>query len=183
MEALEQRLKECHLSLHPQKTKIVYCKDSNRKGTYPEISFDFLGFSFRPRRAMSKHGDVFSGYTPALSRKALKRISTAIRKWKFQKWSGHSIEDIARVLNPVVAGWIGYYGHFGRRELSRMYNLLEFALIRWAWKKYKKLRRSYRKSKAYIGLLHEQSPEMRTGSCIVLAEQEAERFTYSSVRA
>ncbi|KZK84045.1 Group II intron-encoded protein LtrA [Pseudovibrio sp. Ad13] len=160
LEALEQRLKECHLSLHPQKTKIVYCKDSNRKGSYPEISFDFLGFTFRPRRAMSKHGDVFSGYTPALSRKAFGRISTAIRKWKFQKWSGHSIEDIARVLNPVVAGWIGYYGQFGRRELSRIYNLLEFALIRWARKKYKKLRRSYRKSKAYIGRLHEQSPEM-----------------------
>ncbi|WP_200798466.1 group II intron reverse transcriptase/maturase [Pseudovibrio sp. Tun.PSC04-5.I4] len=160
LEALEQRLKECHLSLHPQKTKIVYCKDSNRKGAYPEISFDFLGFTFRPRRVMLKHGVVSTGYTPALSRKALKRISTAIRKWKLQRWSGRSIEDIARVLNPVVAGWIGYYGHFGRRELSRIYNLLEFALIRWARKKYKKLRRSYRQSKAFIGRLHKQSPEL-----------------------
>ncbi|MGH0004376.1 group II intron reverse transcriptase/maturase [Pseudovibrio ascidiaceicola] len=160
LEALEQRLRECHLTLHPQKTKIVYCKDRIRKGAYPEISFDFLGFTFRPRQIMLKHGVVSIGYTPALSRKALKRISTIIRKWKLQRWSGRSIEDIARVLNPVVAGWIGYYGQFGRRELYRIYNLLEFALIRWARQKYKKLRRSYRKSKAFIRRLRKQFPEL-----------------------
>lgn len=158
LKALKLRLKECHLALHPEKTKIAYCKDSNRKGKHPQISFDFLGFTFRPRRAMAKHGRVFTGYTPALSRKALKRISTAITKWKFQRWSGHTIEDLARVLNPVVDGWVNYYGHFGRKELYRVHNLLEFALIRWARKKYKKLRRSYRKSREFIARLRKQQP-------------------------
>ena len=160
LEALDIRLKECHLTLHPEKTKIVYCKDSNRKGIYSQINFDFLGFTFRPRRAMSKHRKVFTGYLPALSRKALKRISTAIKKWKFQGWSGHTVEDIAQVLNPVVSGWINYYGHFGRTELYRIKVLLEFALVRWARKKFKKLRRSYRKSRAYISRLREQKPAL-----------------------
>lgn len=97
---------------------------------------------------------------PALSRKALKRISTAIRKWKFQGWSGHTVEDIAQVLNPVVNGWVNYYGHFGRGELYRIKVLLEFALVRWARRKFKKLRRSYRKSTAYIGRLQKQQPAL-----------------------
>ena len=136
----------------------MYCKDSNRKGSYSQISFDFLGFTFRPRSAKAKHGQIFTGYTPALSRKSLKRISNTIRKWNFQRWSRHTIEDIARVLNPVVSGWVNYYGHFGRKELYRIQNLLEFALIRWARKKYKKLTRSYRKSKEFIRKLRQQQP-------------------------
>ncbi|KPN61558.1 RNA-directed DNA polymerase [Aliiroseovarius crassostreae] len=158
LKALDNRLKECHLSLHPGKTKIVYCKDSNRKGGYPQISFDFLGYTFRPRSAKAKHGKIFTGYTPALSRKALKRISNTIRSWKLQRWSGHNIEDIARALNPVIAGWVNYYGHFGRKELYRIQNLLDFALIRWARKKFKKLTRSYRKSKVFMGKLRQQQP-------------------------
>src|SRR5260370_37507648 len=42
--ALGDRLAACKLVLHPVKTKVVYCKDVNRRGEFPVISFDFLGF-------------------------------------------------------------------------------------------------------------------------------------------
>ncbi len=158
--ALRVRLEECHLALHPKKTKIVYCKDSYRKGTYGQTSFDFLGYTFRPRKAMSKYGKMFTGFLPALSRKALKRINSIIRKWNFQRWSKYNVEDIVRVLNPVVRGWVNYYGHFGRTALYRIKALLDYALVRWARRKFKKLRSSYRRSTAYIGRLRKQQPAL-----------------------
>ncbi|WP_419905171.1 group II intron reverse transcriptase/maturase [Kiloniella sp.] len=160
LKVLRVRLKECHLTLHPKKTKIVYCKNSFRKGKYGQVSFDFLGYTFRPRRAMSKYGKIFTGFLPAISRKALKRINVTIRKWNFQRWSKYDVEDIARILNPVVRGWVNYYGHFGRTALKRVKALLEFSLIKWARKKFKKLRRSYRKSKDYIRRVQKQRPAL-----------------------
>ncbi|NOI26849.1 group II intron reverse transcriptase/maturase [Vibrio mediterranei] len=158
LEALQDRLKECKLELHPEKTKIVYCKDSNRRGAHEWVSFDFLGFCFKPRKAINKHKQVFTGFLPAISGKAKKRISTTVRKWKIQTWSGHDIEEIARALNPVISGWLNYYKHFGKSELYQMIDIFDFALVRWARKKFKKLKRSYRKSKAYISRLRQQNP-------------------------
>ncbi len=157
---LRDRLNDCKLELHPQKTKIVYCKDSSCKGDYDYIAFDFLGFTFRPRKAMSKTRHVFTGYTPAISRKSLKRISSTIRSWKLQGWSGQSIDDIAQALNPVIYGWLNYYRHFGKAELYRVVNMLNFALIRWARKKFKGMRRSYRKSKQFLERLRKQQPRL-----------------------
>lgn len=158
--ALRDRLAECKLELHPEKTKIVYCKDSNRKGKHEWISFDFLGFTFKPRRVLSKHNQVFTGFTPAMSRKAMKRVSTTIRKWKIQTWSGQNIHDIAQALNPVISGWFNYYKHFGKSVLYQVVNRLDFALIRWARKKFKKLSRSYRKSTEFVARLCKQQPKL-----------------------
>jgi RNA-directed DNA polymerase len=157
---LRSRLKNCKLELHPEKTKIVYCKDSKRKGNHEWISFDFLGFTFRPRKAISKTRQVFTGYTPAISRKSLKRISTTIRNWKLQRWSGQSIDSLAQALNPVISGWLNYYRHFGRAELYRVIDMLNFALIRWARKKFKGMKRSYRKSKQLVERLRKQQPRL-----------------------
>ncbi|MGX9522897.1 group II intron maturase-specific domain-containing protein [Vibrio mediterranei] len=85
-------------------------------------------------------------------------MSTTVRKWKIQTWSGHDIEEIARALNPVISGWLNYYRHFGKSELYQMIDIFDFALVRWARKKFKKLKRSYRKSKAYISRLRQQNP-------------------------
>ncbi len=160
LEAFKKRFSECKLELHPLKTKIVYCKDSNRKVKHELVSFDFLGFCFKPRKAMSKHKQVFTGFTPAISKKALVRISGTIRRWKVQKWSGHNLQDIAETLNPVILGWFNYYKHFGRSLLYRVVNMLNFALIRWARKKFKNLSRSYRKSTEFLVRLQKQQPKL-----------------------
>ncbi len=128
-EGVGEQTERMPFSLHPRTTKIVSCKDSNRRGRDPQISFDCLGDTFRPRSAKAKPGRRFTGYTPALSRKALKRIGDTVRRWKLQRWSGHTIEDMARALNPVIAGWVNDSGHFGRKERDRIQNLLDFARL------------------------------------------------------
>jgi RNA-directed DNA polymerase len=159
LSSLRDRLKECRLELHPEKTKIIYCKNSNRKANHEWIAFDFLGFTFRPRKAMAKNRRIFTGFTPAISQKSLKRISKTIRSWKLQRWSGQSIDSIAEALNPVISGWLNYYRHFGRGALYKVSNMLDFALIRWARKKFKRMKRSYRKSKRYLRRLRKQQPQ------------------------
>jgi RNA-directed DNA polymerase len=115
---------------------------------------------FRPREAMTKRRKAFTGFNPAISRKSLKRISTTIRDWNIQTWTGRDIDDIAKALNPVISGWLNYYKHFGKRELHRVRDMLDFAIIRWARRKFKKLSRSYRQSKAFLGRLREQQPKL-----------------------
>ena len=102
--ALADRFAVCKLSLHPEKTKIVYCKDVNRRGDYPNQSFDFLGFTFRARKTVW-HGHLYAhGFRPAPSPKALKAISRAIRRWTLHHRSDKSLQDLAAIYNPYIRG-------------------------------------------------------------------------------
>jgi len=139
--ALEVRFTACRLVLHPQKTKLIYCKDANRHKDYLNQSFDFLGYRFQPRSAMwrgSQHGVSF---LPAASPKALKAIRQTIRRWKLHGRSDKSLEDLAREFNPIIQGWINYYGHFYKSILVDTLYRIDAFLIRWAHNKYKRLRR------------------------------------------
>jgi len=112
--AIAARLQECRLELHPVKTKIVYCKDDLRRGTYPDEKFDFLGYTFRPRRSKNRYGKFFINFSPAVSDKASKGIRREIRRWKLHLRSDMAIDDLARMYNPIIRGWIQYYGRFYR---------------------------------------------------------------------
>lgn len=156
--ALKTRLLECGLEAHPEKTRKVYCKDSNRKEDYPSISFDFLGYRFRPRSGINRRGQVFTNFGPSMSPKAFKRIKDRIRQWGVTNWSERTPREIAEALNPSVRGWLNYYGHFGRADgVYRLKNYLDEVLMRWARKKYKRLKRSYRKSRIFVTQLYKQS--------------------------
>ena len=149
-EAIGSRLKECGLELHPEKTKIVYCKQSGRKENVTEIKFDFLGFTFRPRRVKSKAGAIFVSFTPAISLKARAKISAAIREWRLPNRSGSTLQDIAKLTNPAIRGWINYYGKFTRSALYCIIAHVNKLLAKWASKRYKKLRRSYNKAAMWL---------------------------------
>jgi RNA-directed DNA polymerase len=138
LRAMKRRLARCKLQLHPDKTKIVYCKDDRRPGNYEHESFDFLGYSFRPRGC--KGHDYFVGFTPAVSKPAIKAMSATIKGWKLQLWSSSSLEDIARRINPVVRGWLNYYGRFYKSAMRPILRQLQHALARWAMRKYKRLK-------------------------------------------
>ena len=138
--ALKERMKECSLELHPEKTKIVYCKDANRKDDHDNISFDFLGYTFRPRRSCTKKGKIFLNFTPAISGKAKKRIKEVIRGWKLPSNTGKTLEDVAEWINPRIRGWINYYGKFNRSALYHLRDYIEYKLCLWALNKYKRLR-------------------------------------------
>ena len=135
-----QRLGECGLELHPDKTRVVYCKDQHRKMEHEVIQFDFLGYNFRPRRANDRNGQVFIGFAPALSGTAAKSMRQTIRSWKLQLKSDKSIEDLAYMFGPRIQGWIGYYCRFYRSAFRAVAHHLDHALVRWAMRKFKRFR-------------------------------------------
>ena len=138
--AIGERMGQVGLRLHPGKTRIVYCKDGKRRGSHEHTSFDFLGFTFRARGVRSRHGNVFTGFGPAVSKTALKKMSAEVRSWRLHHYTTFSERDLARWINPIVSGWMNYYGHFYRSELYPLLRHINAYLMRWLRKKYKRLR-------------------------------------------
>src|SRR5512135_1402219 len=161
LEAVRQRLKECRLELHPEKTKIVYCQDDDRKGQHEHIKFDFLGSTFRPRRAKNRWGKFFVSFLPAISDKAAKAIRETIRSWRLAATrSNQSLEEIAGLVNPSVRGWANYYGRFYRSTLTPVLRHLERALVKWAQRKYKRLRRHSTNAAHWLGQVARRDPNL-----------------------
>lgn len=137
MTCLKKRLKECNLEIHPDKTKIIYCKDSNRVDNYINIEFTFLGYTFRPRKA--KYNNVqFTSFLPAISNKAKTHIKQTIRNWRILWLTNKNIIDIANKYNSIILGWLNYYGRYGKGELSRVLEHINYHLYLWIKRKYKK---------------------------------------------
>jgi len=150
--AIAGRMEQVGLRLHPDKTKIVYCKDSNRRGSYETTEFTFLGFTFRQRRARNKQGKSFSNFLPAISKDALNRISAEVRSWRLHLRTGHTFKDLARRINPIVAGWMQYYGAFYRSALSPLLQRINAYLMRWIRKKYKRLQGKKKARECWQGI-------------------------------
>jgi len=157
---LVDRFAACKLVLHPTKTKIVYCKDANRRGDFPNQSFDFLGFTFRARKAWGRRCLPFVGFLPAASSKALKAISQTIRRWTLHHHSDKPLQDLAKMCKPYIQGWINYYGHFYRTRLRSTLKRIDVYVIRWARRKYKRLRHQTKGARDWFDRLHRASPTL-----------------------
>jgi group II intron reverse transcriptase/maturase len=161
LEAIQQRLAACGLQLHPDKTRIVYCKDGDRSGSHEHESFDFLGYTFRARRAKSKDGRFFISFLPAVSDTAAKAVRQQIRRWRLHLWTSNGLRDIAAFVNPIVRGWINYYGRFYRSRLvSTVLRQINEYLIRWAMRKYKRLRHSRRRAVKLLARIARSNPDL-----------------------
>jgi group II intron reverse transcriptase/maturase len=152
LEAIRSRFLECGLELHLTKTRIVYCKDDDRPRKHEHVSFDFLGYTFQPRRAKNRWGQFFVSFLPAISTKAAKAIRATIRAWRFASTrNNQSLEDLARVANPSVRGWMNYYGRFYRSRCVQVLRHLNRVLAAWVRRKYKRFRRRERASTYWLG--------------------------------
>ena len=159
--ALENRMAEVGLRLHPDKTRIVYCKDDDRRGQHEHIKFDFLGYTFRPRRAKNRWGKFFVSFIPAISDKAAKAIRETIRDWRLAATrNNQSLEEIAGLVNPSVRGWANYYGRFYRSALTPVLRHLERALVRWACRKYKRFRGHVTNAAHWLGRVARRDPDL-----------------------
>jgi len=156
--AIAERLRDCGLELHPEKTKIVYCKDDLRRRTYPNEKFDFLGYTFRPRRSKNRKGKFFINFSPAVSNKAAKAIRDKIRSWNLPQRSDKAIEDLSRMFNPIIRGWLRYYGRYYRSALYPSMRALDRDLALWAKRKYKKLRGHLRRATHWIARISRRAP-------------------------
>ena len=161
LKSLQERMYSVGLELHPDKTKIVYCKDSRRKGKYPVVKFDFLGYSFQPRTTKSKKTKgLFLGFDCAISISSRKRIADKLGELEVERLSFKSIVGIAQYLNPMIRGWINYYGKFRPSELHKVFRLLRNRLLRWARKRYKRYKTSLSKANKWLKRVREQFPNL-----------------------
>jgi RNA-directed DNA polymerase len=147
---LEQRFAQCGLELHPEKTRIVYCKDDDRRGDYPNEPFDFLGYTFRPRRSKNRWGKYFVNFSPGVSNTAAKAIRQSIRDWRLDCCTDKRVDDLARMFNPIIRDWINYYGRYYKSALYPALRSLDRRLACWAMGKYKRLRRHRRRAEHWI---------------------------------
>lgn len=157
---IAKRLAQYKLELHPEKTRIVYCKDEDRKGSYTHEKFDFLGYEFRPRLSKNRQGKHFVNFTPAVSTKAKKRMSAEMRSWGIHLRSDKSIQDLARMFNATVQGWINYYGRFYKSELYSTLRQLNHDLEIWARKKYKRLRAHGTRALRWLARIAMREPDL-----------------------
>jgi RNA-directed DNA polymerase len=157
--ALSDRMVEVGLRLHPDKTRIVYCKDGLRRGSYEHETFTFLGYTFRARKNRSRRGNLFLAFDPAISNDALNKISREVRSWHLHLRSDLTFNELARRVNPKVAGWINYYGRFRPWELIPFLMRINAYLVRWIRKKYKRLA-AKRKALAKLQEIAQRYPRM-----------------------
>ncbi|MFG1711325.1 group II intron reverse transcriptase/maturase [Nonomuraea sp. M3C6] len=157
--AIASRMEEVGLRLHPDKTRIVYCKDGKRRSNYEHMSFTFLGFTFQPRKARDTNGGYFLSFQPAISKDALKKISNEVRGWRLHRRVNFTFVEIAKAINPIVAGWMRYYGQFYRSALNPLLARINTYLVRWIRKKYKRLQGSKR-ARSKLREITERYPRM-----------------------
>jgi RNA-directed DNA polymerase len=158
--AIERRLQSCKLQMHPEKSGVVYCKDSNRLGSYPRIQFTFLGYTFRPRGAKARNGKTWTAFLPAVSAAATQRMTRTIREWHLPRQTPVGLHELAARYNATLRGWLNYYGHFYKSAMRRVFDHFDQQLLRWARRKYRKLARSPRRSRRWLKQMVRRAPRL-----------------------
>ena len=162
MQSIALRLEECGLLMHPEKSKIVYCKESKRTKVYSQVQFTFLGFTFRPRKAINKQGRIFTGFLPGASDDALKRMRKVVHGWKLHRQTPAKLTDLVQRYNPIIRGWWQYYGAFYRTSMYELFQYIDMKLEQWARRKYKTLRRHKRRSSEWLSKMKKVCPQKFT---------------------
>lgn len=160
LQTIGQRFQECGLTIHPDKSGIIYCKDKDRHMNYERICFDFLGYTFRPRSSINKQGLVQPNFLPAISNDAKKAIRQEIRSWHIHLKHEKSLVDISNMLKAELRGWYNYYGKFYPSAMRSIWDHLNLALTRWVRRKYKKLAYHKRRAREYLNLRARLDPKL-----------------------
>jgi len=160
-QAVEARLRRCQLKAHPEKTCLVYCRDSNRRQGYPLHRFRFLGYDFQPRRAKQRRSETyFTSFAPAISRKAKKAITASVRQWRIHAASDKDLLDFSRMFGARIRGWLNYYGCYYRSACGDAFVCINRRLVRWAMKKYKRFRNRQRMATQWLRRIARRTPEL-----------------------
>lgn len=158
LKTIEERFRDCDLEIHPDKSKIVYCKDINRRAGHEQISFDFLGFGFRPRYSKDKYGRRYVNFSPAISNSAKKALRQEIRSWHIQLKNEQALDDLSRMFNPVLRGWANYYCKFYKTAMHSIWQHMNRYLVRWVMRKYKRLAWHQRRAREWLNRVARASP-------------------------
>jgi RNA-directed DNA polymerase len=171
-----KRLRECGLELHPEKTKLVYCKGSNRQEHHPHEEFDFLSLTFRARKATTRRGGAVCSVGPAISNQAEGKIRDEVRRWKLLLRTAQPIAELAQEINPKLRGWFNYYGRFNPSALRPIERHVSQSLVRWTTRKYKSLRNHRTRAWQWLLRVIDRQP-------VMLALWERQRCAVSTIGA
>jgi len=160
MRSIALRLADCGLTMHPEKSKVVYCKGSNRTASYPHVHFTFLGFTFRPRSAQDRRRKAFTNFLPAVSADALKRMRKEVRGWRIYRQTPRTLGELAQQYNPTIQGWWNYFGAFYRSAMHKLFQYIDEKLMQWARRKYKTLSRYTKRSARWLRRMKKQTPRL-----------------------
>ena len=158
-DTIGRRLGTFGLTLHPEKTRVVYCKDWPRPQRDGPRTFTFLGYTFQPRGVMTPGGQLRTGFVPAVSAQAMKAMAAIIRGWRLGRRTGMTFRRLATWINPIVAGWINYYGHFYKsRLISFLGRRISAHLVKWAQRKYKRLHQAPARARRRLARIASTTP-------------------------
>jgi RNA-directed DNA polymerase len=160
MRHISERFRQCGLEIHPDKSSIVYCKDVDRAEDYSRISFDFLGYTFRPRACVTSNGQVYPNFLPAISRDSKKQINRRIRSWHIQLKNEKTLLDLSRIFNPILRGWHAYYGRFYPSALRRLWRNFNWYLVRWVLRKFKRFSRHKIRASKFLDRFARTHPDL-----------------------
>jgi RNA-directed DNA polymerase len=158
--AIAERLKQCKLEMHPEKSGIVYCKDDNRRQDYPRVQFTFLGYTFRPRRAMGRNGKAWTSFLPAVSAAATQRMMSEIREWQLPRQTSISLNELAKRYNAILRGWLVAYSHFYKAAMHRVFRHFDRGLVKWARRKYRKFAEHPRRARRWFQTMIDRQPRL-----------------------
>ena len=160
MRSIALRLADCGLTMHPEKSGMVYCRGSHRIASYPHVQFTFLGFTFRPRRAQDHRKKAFTNFLPAVSADAMKRMRKEVRGWRIYRQTSSTVDELAQQYNPKIQGWWNYFGAFYRSAMHRLSQYIDQKLMQWARRKYKTLWRDTKRSARWLRRMKRQTPRL-----------------------
>jgi group II intron reverse transcriptase/maturase len=154
------RLKECKLEMHPEKSGVVYCKDGHRHGQYPRIDFTFLGYTFRPRGALGRGGQMWTAFLPAVSATAMKRMRRQISDWQLPRQTSVGLHALAQRYNATLRAWLNYYGRFYRSAMRGVFDHFDRRLLSWARRKYRKFAGHPRRARHWLEKMATRHPRL-----------------------
>jgi RNA-directed DNA polymerase len=160
MRSIALRLAECGSTMHPDKSKVVYCKDSNRTASCPHVSFTFLGFTFRPRKAINRQKKAFTNFLPGVSADALKRMRKEVRGWRIYRQTPGILDELAQQYNPKIRGWWNYFGAFYRSAMHRLSQFIDLKLMLWAGRKFTTLSCRKTRSARWLRRMKKKAPQL-----------------------
>ena len=136
---LKLRMQLYGLELHPEKTKIVYCKNYQRHDKHDNNSFTFLSYSFQPRTVKDKFGrkNRLLVFSAAISQQAMTSIRIKLRAVLDTQRSNQKLEWFANKINLKVRGWINYYAKFNRHIAYGVFYYLNELIRQWIKNTYK----------------------------------------------
>jgi len=155
---IRRRLESCELEMSEEKTQIVFCKRSNRRSAYKQISFDFLGYTFQPRKSVGLEGKIFTTFDCGVSIKSERKFCQRLKDLAFHRWTRRTIYELAKILNPIIAGWVNHFGKFNPRLLMRAMSSLNSRLAKWVCRRYKRFGKSMRKASRFLRNLAVEKP-------------------------